>query len=90
MDLILFIMVLPELLLILLGFIIVFSSLAGNGDLQRLIPHFRPRGKRVPSDYWGYYKKAEPPLKVEPIATFSLPKLIKERQPDHLGPDWNG
>jgi hypothetical protein len=79
MDLIIVLFVLPELIIITVGFLMVICSLAGNGDFQKLIPGWRPNTKAVPPAYWGNYTTSNREAASEKLAV-ALPRIIKRRE----------
>lgn len=87
MELILIMIVIPELVAILIGLCMVLASLNGCGDLQRILPKLTGRRHKVASQYWGCYGSAPAPRAMPMIA---LPKIHKYREPELDGPDWNG
>ncbi len=86
MELILIAVLIPELLAIGLGLFMILASLNGCGDFARLIPEWRPRGKKVVSGYWGAYTPSSSKLQT----SIALPKLLKQAEYDHGCPDWTG
>lgn len=59
MDWFVAVFVLPEVLLLVLGFFAIFVSLAGSGEFKKLKPLYKPRGSEVDPTYWGQYVRRE-------------------------------
>lgn len=87
MDVVLFTILMPELILIIGGFILVAYCLIMNGDWERFYRHYKPRGSQVSSGYWGRY--TELPLKKTDLHV-NLPKISKIRESIKYEPDWTG
>jgi hypothetical protein len=87
MELILIAILLPELLMIVVGVVRVVMSFIQCGDIDRLIPRTGPRSGKVSAAYWGRYTTTTAPTKTPQIV---LPKIVKLKEPEFYGKDWNG
>ncbi len=85
MELLLIVILLPELLIIVLGFCWVCVSLCSNGDVAQLRFRFSLPRKNVASGYWGDYAG----VVNRDNASFALPKILKEKEPEP-NPNWTG
>ena len=88
MEIILIMIVIPELVAIAVGLFMVIASLNGCGDFQRLIPKFASRKTKVASQYWGCYGGVASPKVTMPMVP--LPKIHKYEETELDGVDWNG
>lgn len=57
MDLFIAVFVLPEVLMLALGFFAIIVSLAGSGEFDRFKKIYKPPGREVDPSYWGQYVK---------------------------------
>jgi hypothetical protein len=70
MDWFVAVFIVPEALLLLLGFAGLVIALKGHYDFSRFKPLFKPRGSEVGPTYWGQYIKNMN----EPSAPTSFPQ----------------
>jgi len=88
MEMILIVIVIPELVALAIGLCMVFASLNGCGDFKRIIPKLSSRRTKVASQYWGSYGSVASPKVAMPMVP--LPKIHKYREIELEGVDWNG
>ncbi len=103
MDWFIAVFVVPEVFILVLGFIAIIASLVGSGELSRLKPVYKPKGREVDPTYWGQYLKehketialpaSSPAIVAASSVTASsiaLPALLKAPETVKWDKDWTG